>query len=79
MPTKELFGLMVSGGAFNGKSLPESRFKTSIHTNVKKISQVDASGREMSAEEIKDLRSPFSAIFSGITRLKKIAGDAGGI
>jgi hypothetical protein len=71
MPTGKLFDLLASGGAFSRKRNPESAFKMSIHINVKlgKISQVDASGREMSWEEIMDLTLP-SAILSGITRLK---------
>jgi hypothetical protein len=47
MPTKELFDLLVSGGAFNGKKRSSaSYFKSSIGRNVGlgKITQVDASG-----------------------------------
>jgi hypothetical protein len=66
MPSKELFDRLVSGGAFNRKSLPEARFKESIKTDIK---DGFASGEEMSAEEIW-LKSP-SAIFPVVTRLKR--------
>jgi hypothetical protein len=45
-----------------------ARILLGIHLGY--LTQADASGREISAEEIKELRSP-SAISSGVTRLKR--------
>jgi hypothetical protein len=72
MHSRKLFDLLVGGGAFKDKNKPTARFRDSIKRNIKRgrITQADANGREMSAVEMKDLRSP-SAIFSGITRLKR--------
>jgi hypothetical protein len=72
MPTQELFDLLVSGGAFYGKGNPASAFKLSIHLNMKldRLIQIDANGKELTAKEVQDLKPP-SAIFPGITRLKR--------
>jgi hypothetical protein len=78
MPTKDLFDLTESGGAFAGKGDPESAFNLSIQRNVyfNKLIQIDANGKELTVEEIKQtwqkikhLGSP-SLRFPGITKLK---------
>jgi hypothetical protein len=78
MPTEDLFDLTESGGAFTDKEDPESAFNLSIHTNVRlnKLIQIDANGKELTVEEIKQtwkkirhLGSP-SLRFPGITKLK---------
>jgi hypothetical protein len=53
---------MVSGGAFKDKNSPESRFKTSIQTNVRlnKLIQTDANGNAPTWIEIQALKSPTS-------------------
>jgi hypothetical protein len=71
MNTKELYDLLESGGAFTGKGNPESAFKLSIQINVEgeRISQVDASGKELSRQEIKKLELR-SSLFPGMTKMK---------
>jgi hypothetical protein len=62
MPTDELYGKMVEGGAFRNKAKPESAFRLSIKINIdkKKIAQTDSDGRNI--KDIDDVERPFPGV-----------------